>query len=65
MLLPGPIDVLEDCSSPERLPGLRFQAAMLRRSLDDLLETVAEDFAQAPASDTAEALIYRRDHLWE
>jgi len=65
VLLPKLIAVVDDCSRPERAPALRFQALMLRRSIDDLLETVAEDFVGAPASNTAEALAaYRRDHLW-
>ena len=38
---------------------------MLRQSLDDLLETIADDFVGVPAGDAAEALAaYRRDHLW-
>jgi len=66
VLLPRLITAIEDCSRPDRARGLRLQAAMFLRALDDLLETVAEDFAGTPASNTAEALAaYRHDHLWE
>jgi Ion channel len=65
VLLPELIAVVGDCSRPDRALALRFQARMLRRSIDDLLETVAEDFIGAPASNAGEALAaYRRDHLW-
>jgi hypothetical protein len=66
VLLPGLISVIEDCSRPERASSARFQAATLHRPLDDLLETIAEDFVGAGAGDMAEVLAaYRRDHLWE
>ena len=65
-LLPRLIAVLDDCSSPDRAPALRFQAGMLRRSIDDLMDTIAEDFLGLPSGDTAAALAaYRRDHLWD
>ena len=38
---------------------------MLQQSLDDLLETIADDFVGISAGDADEALAaYRRDHLW-
>jgi Ion channel len=65
VLLPRLIEVADDCSAPDRAAALRFQAAMLRQALDDLLETIAKDFVRVPAASTAEALAaYRRDHLW-
>ena len=65
-LLPRLIAVLDDCSGPDRAPALRFQAGMLRRSIDDLMDTIAEDFLGLPSGDTAAALAaYRRDHLWD
>ena len=65
VLLPKLIDVIDECSQPDRAPALRFQAGMLRRALDDLLETIAEDFLRAPAGDVAATLeAYRRDHMW-
>lgn len=65
VLLPRLIEVVDDCSGPERTGALRFQAAMLRQSLDDLLETIADDFVRVPVKDASEALaVYRRDHLW-
>ena len=64
-LLPRLITVVHDCSGPGRAPALRFQAGMLRRSIDDLMDTIAEDFLGLPAGDTTAALAaYRRDHLW-
>ena len=64
-LLPGLIAVLDDCTGPDRAPALRFQAAMLRRSIDDLLDTIAEDFLSIPTGDVAATLAaYRQDHLW-
>ena len=64
-LLPKLIAVLDECSGPDRAPALRFQAGMLRLSIDDLLDTIAEDFLRLPAGDTAATLAaYRRDHLW-
>jgi hypothetical protein len=65
VLLPRLMEVLDECSDENRARALRFQAAMLRQSLDDLLETIADDFVGVPAGDAAEALAaYRRDHLW-
>jgi voltage-gated potassium channel Kch len=65
VLLPRLIEIVDECSGEERAPALRFQAAMLRQSLDDLLETIADDFVDVPAGDAAKALAaYRRDHLW-
>ena len=64
-LLPKLIAVVDDCSKPDSAPSLRLQAGMLRQALDDLLETIGEDFLGTPPGDTAEALAaYRRDHLW-
>ncbi len=65
VLLPKLIDAVDQCSQPDRAPALRFQAGMLRRALDDLLDTVAEDFLCTPTGDAAGALdAYRRDHMW-
>ena len=65
VLLPRLIEVVDECSAEERARALRFQAAMLRQSLDDLLETIADDFVGVPPGDAAEALAaYGRDHLW-
>ena len=42
-------------------PALRFQAAMLRRSIEDLLSTIADVFVGTPAGRLDEALAaYRR-----
>ncbi len=65
LLLPKLIDVIDVCSRPDRAPALRFQAGVLRRALDDLLETVAQDFLGAAPGDAAGTLEgYRRDHMW-
>jgi hypothetical protein len=65
VLLPKLIDVVDECSVQSRAGAVRFQAAILRQALDDLLETIADDFVGIPAGDPAEALAaYRRDHLW-
>jgi hypothetical protein len=65
VLLPKLLAVVDDCCGPDRTPALRLQAGMLRSSLDDLLETIAEDFVGIPAGDTVEVLAaYSRDHLW-
>jgi voltage-gated potassium channel Kch len=65
VLLPGLLEVLEKCAAPDRPAALRFQAAMLRQALDDLLSTIADEFVRVPARDPQEALaVYRRDHLW-
>lgn len=65
VLLPKLIDAVDQCSQPDRAPALRFQAGMLRRALDDLLDTVAEDFLCTPTGDAAGALdAYRCDHMW-
>ena len=65
MLLPTLIEVVGECSQAAQAPALRFQAAMLRRSLEDLLSTIAEEFVGTPADLPDEALAaYRRDHLW-
>jgi hypothetical protein len=64
-LLPRLMALLDDCSGADRAPALRFQAGMLRSSIDDLLDTIAEDFLGLPAGDTAATLAaYRQDHLW-
>lgn len=66
VLLPHLIAEIEACSGPERPPALRFHAAMLRSSLEDLLETVAEISLDGAGSSMAETLAaYRQDHLWE
>lgn len=65
VLLPELIAVVDDCSAPERPPALRLQASMLRCSLDDLLEAIAEDFLRIPATNSSDVLAaYRRDHMW-
>jgi hypothetical protein len=65
VLLPELIAVVDDCSRADRAPGLRFQAGMLRRSIDDLMRTIADDFLGVAPDNTAEVLAtYRRDHLW-
>jgi ion channel len=65
ILLPRLIDVARQCLRAERAPALRFQAAMLIQSIEDLLETIAREFAGMPTADPADALAaYRRDHLW-
>jgi hypothetical protein len=65
VLLPKLIDVIAECSRPDRAPALRFQAGVLGHALGDLLETVARDFVGAPAGDVAATLdAYRRDHMW-
>jgi hypothetical protein len=65
VLLPRLIGLLDECSGPGHAPALRFQAAMLRQSLEDLLRTIAERFAGGPAEGWEDALAaYRRDHLW-
>ena len=48
VLLPTLIEVVEECSGAERAAALRFQAAMLRRSFEDLLNTIAEEFVGTP-----------------
>jgi Ion channel len=64
-LLPKLIAAAENCSKPDRPPALRFQAAMLRQALEDLLNTIAEEFVSTTPGRPAEALAaYRRDHLW-
>ena len=64
VLLPTLIEVIEECSRPEKAPALRFQAAMLRSSLEDLLETIAQEFVRIRPAGMEEALdAYRRDHL--
>lgn len=65
VLLPTLLDVVEECSRPEKAPALRFQAAMLRSSFDDLLETIAQLFVRIHPAGIEEALdAYRADHLW-
>jgi Ion channel len=65
VLLPALIEVVEECGRAGQAPALRFQAAMLGRSLDDLLSTIAHEFVGATADRPDEALAaYRRDHLW-
>jgi hypothetical protein len=65
LLLPRLLALVEECSQQGRDPAVRFQAGMLRSSLEDLLETIAVDFVSIRPGDTAEALAaYQRDHLW-
>jgi hypothetical protein len=65
VLLPTLLQVVEECSRPEQSRALRYQAALLRASLEDLLSTVASEFVGVRADDPADALAeYRRDHLW-
>jgi Ion channel len=65
VLLPKLLEVVEECSGPERSPALRFQAALLRASLDDLLNTIASEFVRVAVDHPYQALAaYRRDHLW-
>ena len=65
VLLPRLVEVAGECGGEERALALRFQAAMLIQSVDDLLETIAQEFVGMPTADPAEALAaYRRDHLW-
>jgi hypothetical protein len=65
VLLPRLLAVVDECSREERARAVRFQAAMLQQSLDELLETIADDFVHVPTGDTVGALAaYRRDHLW-
>jgi hypothetical protein len=65
VVLPTLIEVVEECFHARQAPALRFQAAMLRRSIEDLLGTIADDFVGTPADRPHEALAaYRRDHLW-
>jgi hypothetical protein len=65
VLLPKLLDAVHECSEPPREPALRFQAAMLREALDDLLMSIAEDFIRTRVDGPEEALTaYRRDHLW-
>jgi hypothetical protein len=65
VLLPRLLEVVEECSGDEDSASLRFQAAMLRRALEDLLATIAARFAGVPGARVETALAaYRRDHLW-
>jgi hypothetical protein len=65
VLLPPLLDVVDQCSRAEQPAALRFQAVMLRASLEALLSTIALEFVGVPVSRTEEALAaYRRDHLW-
>jgi hypothetical protein len=65
VLLPSLLAVVEECSGEGNAPALRFQATMLRQSIEDLLSTVAREFTGTPADRPEETLIaYRQDHLW-
>jgi Ion channel len=65
VLLPTLLEVVDACSRPDQPPALRFQAALLRAGLEDLLTTIADQFVGVEADDTEDALAaYRRDHLW-
>lgn len=65
VLLPALMHVVEECSRQGQGPALRFQAAMLRQSLDDLLDTIAEEFVGTPGGSPSETLAaYRLDHRW-
>src|SRR5829696_1046174 len=64
-VLPGLIEVVDDCSEAETPAELRFQAEMLRRAISRLLETVNTEFLRAPARGSAEILAaYQGDHGW-
>jgi hypothetical protein len=66
VLLPGLLEVVDRCSAADCPAALRFQAAMLRQAIEELLATIDEEFVRADARDPHEALAgYRRDHLWE
>lgn len=65
VLLEPLLDTTVRCAEPDQDPGLRFHAAMLRRAIDDLLQTISEDFVGMPEVERGRALeAYRRDHLW-
>jgi hypothetical protein len=65
VLLPTLMAVVEECAAPDRATALRFQAAMLRQALDDLLGTIGETFLGTARDRPDLALAaYRRDHLW-
>jgi hypothetical protein len=65
VLLPELLEVVDRCSAPDRPAALRFQAAMLRQAIEDLLSTIAAEFVGENARNPDEALAgYRRDHLW-
>ena len=65
VLMPRLLEVVENCAAPDRADALRFQAEMLRSAIDDMLETITEEFVREPVDGPHEALdAYRRDHLW-
>jgi hypothetical protein len=64
VLLPTLIEAFEECERSDQT-ALRFEAAMLHRSVDDLLNTIAVEFVGVELDRPGEALAaYRRDHLW-
>jgi hypothetical protein len=64
-VLPDLIAMVDDCSVPEASAELRFEAEMLRRAIDQLLETVNAEFLRAPRRGSAETLVaFQRDHGW-
>ena len=65
VLLPGLLTVVDECSREGNTPELRFQATMLRQSIEELLSTIAREFLGTPVDRPEETLTaYRRDHLW-
>ena len=65
VLLPKLLEIVDECSRREQPPALRFQAALLRASLEDLLSTIASEFVGVHVDRPQQALAeYRRDHLW-
>jgi hypothetical protein len=65
VLLPTLLAVVEDCSRADQPAALRFQAAMLRQALQELMDTIASDFVGIRPGRLDEALsAYRADHLW-
>lgn len=65
VLLPTLLDVVDECSRAGQPAALRFQAAMLREALEELLDTVAGEFVGTPPGRLEDALsAYRADHLW-
>ena len=65
VLLPTLLEVVKDCSRADQPAALRFQAAMLRQALEELMDTIASDFVGVPTGRLEDALsAYRADHLW-
>ncbi|HZO60107.1 MAG TPA: potassium channel family protein [Solirubrobacterales bacterium] len=65
VLLPRLLEIVDECSGTGQR-ALRFEAALLQASLEDLLDTVASQFVRVPTDGTDRALAaYRQDHLWD